>query len=84
MKPQNDRSDLASGHDRQRDIRRVAKILRDGGYSYDQSKHLFAEARRYSNLQRSGKPADSEIQCRFVAPKLPCSLSRVAYPRSAE
>ena len=34
------------GHDRQRDIRRVAKILRDGGYTYDQSKHLFAEARR--------------------------------------
>lgn len=32
--------------DRQRDIRRVAKILRDGGYSYDQSKHLIAEARK--------------------------------------
>lgn len=34
-----------AGHDRQRDVRRLAKILRDGGYTYDQSKHLVAEAR---------------------------------------
>ncbi len=27
-------------HDRQADIRKVAKILRNGGYSYDQSAHL--------------------------------------------
>mgnify|MGYP006420971395 FL=1 len=39
-----------SGHDRQRDIRRVAKILRDGGYTYDQSKHLIAEARKEVGL----------------------------------
>lgn len=38
------------GHDRQRDIKRLAKILRDGGYSYDQSKHLIAEARRRVGL----------------------------------
>ena len=37
-------------HDRQRDIRRLAKLLRDGGYTYDQSKHLVAEARRRVGL----------------------------------
>ena len=36
--------------DRTRDIRCVAKLLRDGGYSYDQSKHLIAEARRRVGL----------------------------------
>lgn len=36
-------------HDCQRDIHRVAKIFRDGGYSYDQSKHLFDEARRQAD-----------------------------------
>jgi len=41
-----DRSD----HDRQRNIRRVAKILRDGGYTYDPSKHLIAEARKEVGL----------------------------------
>jgi len=35
---------------RTRDARRVAKILRDGGYSYDQSKHLIGEARRLVGL----------------------------------
>ena len=39
-----------TGHDRQRDIRRLAKILRSGGYSYDQSKHLVAEARKTVGL----------------------------------
>lgn len=37
-------------HDRQRDIRRLAKILRSGDYSYDQSKHLVAEARKAVGL----------------------------------
>ena len=37
-------------HDRQRDVRRVAKLLREGGYTYDQSKHLIAEARRRVGL----------------------------------
>ena len=36
----------AKTSDRTEDGRRVAKLLRDGGYSYDQSKHLIAEARR--------------------------------------
>lgn len=35
---------------RQQDIRRVAKILRDGGYDYDGSKHLIAEARKRVGL----------------------------------
>lgn len=35
---------------RTRDARRVAKILRDGGYSYDQSKHLIGEASRLVGL----------------------------------
>ncbi len=40
----------AKTSDRTRDVRRVAKILRDGGYSYDQSKHLIAQARRVVGL----------------------------------
>ena len=40
----------AKTSDRTRDIRCVAKLLRDGGYSYDQSKHLIAEARRRVGL----------------------------------
>lgn len=44
-------SEEKNAHDRRRDIRRLAKILRDGGYSYDQSKHLVAEARRLVGLQ---------------------------------
>ena len=36
-----------------RDVRCVAKLLRDGGYSYDQSKHLIAEARRRVGLTPS-------------------------------
>ena len=35
----------AKTSDRTRDVRCVAKLLRGGGYSYDQSKHLIAEAR---------------------------------------
>ena len=31
----------------------MAKLLRDGGYSYDQSKHLIAEARRRVGLTPS-------------------------------
>ena len=38
-------------HDRQRDIRRLAKMLRDGGYTYDQSKHLIAKARKAVGLR---------------------------------
>ena len=40
----------SSGHDRQCDIRRVAKILRTGGYTYNQSKYLIAEARKTVGL----------------------------------
>ena len=36
---------------RQQDIRRVAKILRDGNYTYDQSKDLFKAARQRVGLQ---------------------------------
>jgi len=40
----------AAHHTRQADVRRLAKILRDGAYSYDQSKHLIAEARKAVGL----------------------------------
>ena len=40
----------AKTRDQTRDVRCVAKLLRDGGYSYDQSKHLIAEARRRVGL----------------------------------
>ncbi len=36
---------------RQQDIRRIAKILRDGNYTYDQSKDLFKAARQRVGLQ---------------------------------
>ncbi|MCS4201496.1 tyrosine-type recombinase/integrase [Salinibacter ruber] len=42
-------------HDRQEDIRRVAKILRDGNYSYDQSAHLIKKARRRVGLSPPGR-----------------------------
>jgi integrase/recombinase XerD len=51
-------------HDRQADIRRVAKILREGGYSYDQSAHLFKEARREVGLSppdRSGQGSPERL-----------------------
>ena len=38
---------------RQQDIRKVAKILRDGNYTYDQSKDLFKAARQRVGLQVS-------------------------------
>ena len=38
---------------RQQDIRRIAKILRDGNYTYDQSKDLFKAARQRVGLQVS-------------------------------
>ena len=38
-------------HDRQRDARRLAQLLRKGGYSYDQSAHLFKLARKMVGLQ---------------------------------
>ena len=43
----------AKPSDLTRDVRRVAKLLRDGGYSYDQSKHLIAEARRLVETGRA-------------------------------
>ena len=54
----------SSNHDRQADIRKVAKILRDGGYSYDQSAHLIKEARREVGLSppdRSGEGAPERL-----------------------
>ena len=37
-------------HDRQRDVRRLAKLLREGHYTYDQSAHLFKLARQRVGL----------------------------------
>lgn len=36
------------------DVRRVAKILREGGYTYDQSKHLFAASASRLLSERKG------------------------------
>lgn len=41
---------MPDDHGRQKDARRVAKILRDSGYSYDQSAHLFKVARELASL----------------------------------
>jgi len=51
-------------HDRQDDIRQVAKILRDGNYSYDQSADLFKKARREVGLSppdRSGEGSPERL-----------------------
>ena len=51
-------------HDRQADIRKVAKILRDGNYSYDQSADLFKNARREVGLSppdRSGNGSPERL-----------------------
>jgi len=51
-------------HDRQADIRKVAKILRDGNYSYDQSADLFKKARREVGLSppdRSGNGSPERL-----------------------
>ena len=51
-------------HDRQADIRKVAKILRDGNYSYDQSADLFKKARREVELSppdRSGQGSPERL-----------------------
>jgi integrase/recombinase XerD len=51
-------------HDRQADIRKVAKILRDGDYSYDQSADLFKKARREVGLSppdRSGNGSPERL-----------------------
>ena len=51
-------------HDRQEDIRKVAKILREGGYSYDQSAHLIKKARREVGLSppdRSGNGSPERL-----------------------
>jgi integrase/recombinase XerD len=51
-------------HDRQADIRKVAKILRDGNYSYDQSADLFKKARREVGLSppdRSGQGSPERL-----------------------
>jgi len=43
--PESDSSENnRQGHDRQQDIRNVAKILREGRYSYDHSAHLIKDA----------------------------------------
>ena len=51
-------------HDRQANIRKVAKILRDGNYSYDQSADLFKKARRKVGLSppdRSGQGSPERL-----------------------
>ena len=51
-------------HDRQADIRKVAKVLRDGNYSYDQSADLFKKARREVGLSppdRSGQGSPERL-----------------------
>jgi integrase/recombinase XerD len=51
-------------HDRQADIRKLAKILRDGNYSYDQSADLIKKARREVGLSppdRSGQGSPERL-----------------------
>ncbi len=66
-------------HNRQQDIKRVAKILRDGGYTYQQSKHLIEGARRIVGLtppKRQRGSVDRLTQDEFQA------FLNTAYSRS--
>ncbi len=66
-------------HNRQADIKRVAKILRDGGYTYQQSKHLIEGARRVVGLtppKRRRRSVDRLTQDEFQA------FLNTAYSRS--
>ena len=61
----------AKTSDRTRAVRCVAKLLRSGGYSYHQSKHLIAEARRRVGLpppQRKKGSVDRLTREQFEAP----------------
>ena len=69
----------AKTSDRTRDVRCVAKLLRNGGYSYDQSKHLIAEARRRVGLTPS-QPKKGSVE-RLTREELEAFL-RAAYARS--
>lgn len=69
----------ANSHDRQRDIRRVAAILRTGGYSYDQSAHLFKAARRKVGLkppERSRKGTPERLTAQEVQAFLGAAYER--------
>jgi integrase/recombinase XerD len=67
-------------HDRQADIRRVAKILREGGYSYDQSAHLFKEARSEVGLTPPDRSSEGSPE-RLTSEELEAFLE-TAYKRS--
>ena len=41
---------MPEAHDRQADLKALAQLLTRGDYSYDQSKHLFREARKAASL----------------------------------
>ena len=64
---------------RQQDIRRIAKILRDGNYTYDQSKDLFKAARQRVGLQVS-KPKKGSVD-RLTKDEFEAFLN-TAYARS--
>lgn len=71
---------FSTDHDRPRDIRRVAKILRDGGYTYDPSKHQTAEARKEVGLTPP-KPKKGSVD-RLTAEEIDRLLT-AAYEKSA-
>ena len=67
----------AKTSDRTRDVRCVAKLLRDGGYSYDQSKHLIAEARRRPGRSpRSYQPNQLGQRCALRGVQAPTRAGR--------
>ena len=67
-------------HDRQRDVRRLAKLLRDGGYTYDQSAHLFKLAREQVGLTPPKRSRRGSVD-RLSSDELDLFL-KTAYARS--
>ena len=66
-------------HDRKRDIKRLARMLRDGSYNYNQTKSLISDARELAGLTR---PADKKGSVDRLNPEEFGKLMEVAYEKS--
>ena len=71
---------MASDSKLQRDIKKIARLLRAGDYSYDQSKYLFAEARKAASLSPPKRKKKGTVD-RLTREELEAFL-QVAYDHS--
>lgn len=71
---------MATDSTLRRDIKKIARLLRAGDYSYDQSKYLFAEARKAASLSPPKRKKKGTID-RLTQEELEAFL-QAAYNRS--